>query len=247
VSREIKKTEAQALAREIRKVGARAAIEIGIASGFSSSVIYAAMAEKADYPELFAYDFSEQCYFDKSRLTGQAFAEIHGSNDGYFLTTGVISADIERPHSPIDFAFIDADHRSPWAALDLMAIWPFLTPTARIALHDIEMPFITKWRDTNGARDLFRAWSGAKRRYDDSLNIGFLLNVDEDEAVASIVCALGMDWERLIKPDVLAKFDRCIDRYKPHNQEMLRNVINRRQHSAAAKTVRPVTKPRAAA
>ncbi|MBS7813772.1 class I SAM-dependent methyltransferase [Roseococcus pinisoli] len=242
VKRQIKKTEAQALAREIRKIKSEAALEIGSASGFSSAVIYSAQAENCENPFLYAFDYSEFCYYDKSRRTGQAFEEIHPGGHNFLMKTGVISAEIERPGHVIDFAFIDADHRTPWPALDLIAIWHYLSSTAVIALHDIEMPFVSQWRDTNGARDLYRSWVGDKHRFDNALNIGFMHNIDEDRMVKSVVASLMMDWERTIAPEMLRKFDDCISRYEPHNQRLLRAAILERKNSAGIKLVRNVKK-----
>jgi hypothetical protein len=109
---------------------------------------------------------------DKQRKTGETFYEIHGPQaSGFQLRTSVISADIDVPEK-VDFLFIDANHRSPWPALDLLAASRFLAPRAIIALDDVNMPICTSCKDTNGPRDLYRAWFGKKWCYASEPNIG---------------------------------------------------------------------------
>ena len=59
IIREITKEEAKALARELRSASARTAIEIGVASGFSSAVILSCMRRNSAGAKLYAFDLAD--------------------------------------------------------------------------------------------------------------------------------------------------------------------------------------------
>ena len=104
VSREIDNAELSILAYWIERTGAKTAAELGVASGFSAAAIYEAMKVNSSNPNVYSFDLSEDYYVDESRRTGAAFAEIHGSNDGFHLEVGKTSscvADLPK----LDFLF----------------------------------------------------------------------------------------------------------------------------------------------
>jgi predicted O-methyltransferase YrrM len=207
VSREITKDEAEILALEIWRCSATSAIEIGVASGFSSAVVLACLRTASSDAQLYAYDLSPECYFDKDRVTGQAVAEIFGSEDNYNLITGVTSADIKSVPEQVRFIFIDASHRHPWPSLDLLSLYRFLQPGGVIGLHDINLPLQSRnaYRQ-NGPRDLIRAWIGEKRIYKKGVNIGFVDSTSKAEVFESICRALQVDWDRAIDDKLLSKY-----------------------------------------
>ena len=205
VTRTLEPKSIPLLIQEIRNRRAVSAIEIGVASGFSSAIIWAALKCNTDNPRLYSFDLSEQLYYDaskvsglasdKGRKTGDAFFELHGPQPGFHLKTGVISAEIDVTEK-VDFVLIDANHRAPWPALDLLAASRFLATDALIVLDDLETLYRYRWHDMNGPRDLYRAWTGIKWRYAAEPNMGFLRFASLEALAASINIALLPDWER---------------------------------------------------
>jgi predicted O-methyltransferase YrrM len=215
VKNEIQILEAEIIGSEIQARKCTAAIEVGVASGFSSAVIYAALSQNADDPKLFSFDLSRECYFDKERLTGDALREMIGDRNGYVLKTGLTTAEIEDAmvSEQVQFAFIDASHKTPWAALDLLSVSRFLAPKSLIAFHDMDMIFKKSTRrNNNGSRDIFRCWIGNKYRYDGVTNLGFVVYEGDREALLlSIGASLLCDWDEALPDHLVAKFSRLLD------------------------------------
>jgi predicted O-methyltransferase YrrM len=232
VAREIIKEEALALYTEIERAGAKSAIEIGVASGFSSSVILSALQRQSSGAMLYAFDLAKQCYFDKTKLTGQAVSEIIGKVANYKLTTGVTSADLPASTPIVDFIFIDAGHRHPWPALDLLSLYRFLKPGGVIALHDINLPLQSKgaYRQ-NGPRDLIRAWLGPKRIYKMAPNIGFVEGGSDVDVFESICRCMEVDWDVEVEEKTLMKYLPIADRFGVHARQRLAAIFEQKKAS----------------
>lgn len=234
VDREITKSEAAVLSLEIGKASAKTAIEIGVASGFSSAVILSSLGANTSTPQLSAFDLSEECYFDRTKKTGQAVGEIFGGTKGYTLKTGVTSADIPGETELVDFIFIDAGHRHPWPALDLLSLHRFIKPCGTIALHDVNWPLQAKgaYRQ-NGPRDLIRAWVGVKRIYKGAVNIGFVDCGLDSDVFESICRALSSDWDEEINELTLAKYLPMAERFGVTARARLAGIFEEKKKSAA--------------
>jgi predicted O-methyltransferase YrrM len=216
VSREIWMAEAIALYEEISRAKASSAIELGVASGFSSAVTVASLLDNSKDAKLYAFDLAEQCYYDKTRKTGQAVGEIFPDFKSYSLTTGVTSANIDADLDPVDFIFIDASHQHPWATLDLISLSRYARNGTVVGLHDINWPLRNpKAYNQNGARDLIRPWPGQKRIYESALNIGFIDYESDEVAFEGIRRSLSIDWDVEVPKDVLKQYLPFVDRFGP--------------------------------
>lgn len=232
VRREISKNEAAILSREIVARGAVCGAEVGVASGFSSAILYAAMAKNTPSPRLHSIDVSTQCYFRADKLTGAAFEEIHGPAEGFMLRTGVTSAGVE-DLEPLDFIFIDGSHATPWPALDLLSLGRFLKPGGFVALDDVDMLFGRKWQmgGKNGARDLFRAWRGKKLRYEGATSLALLYDATPRRIVASVADSMRTDWDVPLPPARIRKFNAIAESYGPGAAKLIARVIESHRHT----------------
>lgn len=235
VRREISRGEAAILARLIRSSRAERGAEVGVASGFSSAVLLAAMVANTPTPNLHAFDLATQCYFDRSRLTGAAVAEIHGDETGFHLTTGASTARIE-DLPPLDFLFIDGSHATPWPAFDVLSLGRFLKPGGWIALDDVEMTFKPRWRlgGKNGARDLYRAWRGGKTRYAGATSLAILHDPTPEVIAESVLNSLVMDWDAAVPPQALRRFVALAAHYGPRVAERLAEALRKHEKSHTA-------------
>jgi predicted O-methyltransferase YrrM len=234
VSREISNPEAQCIALELKNIKAVRGLEIGSASGFSAACIYGQL--KANSPKnakLSCFDLNEKCYYDNNHNTGDAAWEIHGKTANISITTGVTSADIPNPPAGeelYDFLFIDANHRNPWAAFDLLSLGRYLKDGALVALDDVNMMYNPKFRDCNGGRDIYRCWQGEKWRYKTHSNIGFVkLGDHKDMLVNSVVASLWTDWDLTIEDAVLDRFIKLAGFYGPNAQSRVAQAIEARK------------------
>jgi predicted O-methyltransferase YrrM len=243
VKRQIKGPELGILAKWIAETQATTGAEVGVASGFSSAFIYAALSKNSNDAKIYSFDIAEVCYFDSKRKTGDAFAEIHGSTDGFHLKTNITSEDIsDLPR--LDFLFIDGSHSTPWPAFDILSLGRFLKPGGWIALDDDDMVFSPRFRfgTINGARDIYRTWDGPKTQYDGIRSMVILHDVTPSIIARSVLRSLWIDWEVRIPRDKLKRFMAIADWYgKPHAGLIKRAI---RAQKATKKNWQPVTRPK---
>ncbi len=186
------------------------AIELGVASGCSSAAILEAIRacrQNSDGVWLHAFDIADRCYFDPSRPTGAAVAELTPWNlPHYKFSVGdVLLARRLLTGLGAPFAFIDGNHLHPWATADLLGLLPSLAPGAWVALHDIRLPLIEGRQGArgHGPRHLFDIWPGKKLQGGSNDNIGAIqLPADLGEVPAILQRALQPSWEVALPEDV---------------------------------------------
>lgn len=148
-------------------------IELGTASGVSTAMISHGLKSLAPRGSTIdAFDIMEHCYFDPSRKVGEAIYELAPTNlDQISIHHHTNARDAARSFgtAQVELAFIDADHRHPAAALDLLALLPVLAPSAWVILHDIELDLIqSNASDDPGSQSgphrLYASWPFPKVR-----------------------------------------------------------------------------------
>jgi predicted O-methyltransferase YrrM len=148
-------------------------VEIGTASGVSTSTIAIGVELlTTGSASIHAFDILERCYFDPTRRVGDAIIELAlDLADHIEIHTHTNARDAALYFEPeqIKLALIDADHRHPAAALDLLALLPVLAPGAWVVLHDIELDRIqSNTPDGPGSQSgpsrLFEGWAFNKVR-----------------------------------------------------------------------------------
>jgi len=176
--------DARYLFDQVLQLAPSTVVEVGTASGLSTTVICAALEvsrRQRDKPasfRLLTYDISPRFYADPSRKTGdaaremlppEALAQINFRNPA-------TAADIRRDHAPdsIDLMFLDANHQHPWPTLDVLAALDCLRPGSDIVLHDVNLPSLGVEHPQWGAKHLFDDIDAEKELNgaDDVPNIG---------------------------------------------------------------------------
>ncbi|MFK7766500.1 MAG: class I SAM-dependent methyltransferase [Mariniblastus sp.] len=138
-------------------------VEVGVASGWSSSIILTAVNDlkKANPDAQYQFrgiDIDTHCYYDKSLPVGYTIDEVlpEDAYKGEILRGNSVFA--IRDHyqeNEIDLIFIDANHKHPYPAIDLMAALPYLKENAVVVLHDTNLPLINQDFPSFGAKYLF--------------------------------------------------------------------------------------------
>jgi predicted O-methyltransferase YrrM len=147
------------------KAGANLAVEIGTASGFSTSVLCHALnfASQAgminsDF-HVFSYDVSPNSYADQNKRVGDGTREQLSPELLKHITFRhpALASSLEQHHGndDIEFLLIDASHKHPWPTLDLLATLALLKPGAVVVLHDINLPIRNPEFPVWGAKYLF--------------------------------------------------------------------------------------------
>ena len=195
-------------------------VELGVASGVSSSVILAAMAQCRENDlvssnSLHSFDIMEYCYFDSTIPIGAAIKEMIPAELTHLnLHTSMTARDVKQYFEPgtIECCFIDANHAHPWPALDTLTMLPLMKKDGVICLHDINLPIAYEDFPEYGAKYVFddlncqKSQSANEPPDDDYIsNCGALhLNNDTDEIAKQLVEIIANHkWESEVEKEYL--------------------------------------------
>ena len=194
-------------------------VEIGAASGVSTAFLGHALdvASRADaighHFEVRSYDLSPQFYADESKQIGDATREMLPAELMRHITfrapaTSLTVADEFAPDS-ISFMFVDANHKHPWPALDLLATLDSLRPEAEVVLHDINLPVREPVEAAWGAKHVFDELDLEKRidPSDAIPNIGSVWIPADKEVVRQQLFAIvsAHEWQAEVWDEVTAR------------------------------------------
>ena len=164
VSYEIDDDDVRFIERLIEEIQPPEVVEIGVCAGWSSLIILCALPAGA---KLYSFDTATQCLYDLRYPVGKAVydAGLPDIERRWELTQGDAGAAGTRlKRHGIRLGMIDANHRHPYAALDLIQMLPALADAAWVILHDVRMPIINNTEYDWGPRNLFMNWPEALRR-----------------------------------------------------------------------------------
>jgi predicted O-methyltransferase YrrM len=200
------------------KAGANLAVEIGTASGFSTSVLchalnFASQAGTIDSDfHVVSYDVSPNFYADRNKRVGDATREQLSPELLKHVTFRhpVFASSLIQHHGndDIEFLFIDANHKHPWPTLDLLAALDSLSPGAVVVLHDINLPIKNPAWPVWGAKYLFDGLDLQKGVPNDEQipNIGRLKIPEDKEQLRGQLLKIlfAHEWQIDVNDDYLA-------------------------------------------
>ena len=219
----------------VRALRPRRVVELGVASGGSTSLLLTAIADagiepvdERGEPTLQSFDLHPWCYFDRSRAVGSAVQEMAPElAHGLRLHTGKTAADAGRMLAPdsVPLAFIDADHRHPSPTADLLGLMPVLEPDAWVVLHDIMLAEAARrteakrgikvdYGDQHGPEWLFERWPWEKIRGGTegdrfgAANIGAIRLPGRKPRLEEFAELIALPWETTPEPRALAALGR---------------------------------------
>lgn len=150
----------------VQSLTPRRVMEIGVASGWSSTVLLKSLKHAAQGTnfQLIAIDLFEGYYLDRSKKTGALVEIMEPSlSNNYKLIVGKPAVDSAASVSGVDLLFIDAHHMHPWATIDLLSSLHALSRGSWVALHDINMCMLPKNDHKNrGPFYLYHLWPDQK-------------------------------------------------------------------------------------
>ena len=113
--------------------------EVGTAAGWAAYYMLEEAHKYKNNAVLTSIDFADKVYYDSAKPVGAAFYENASELLNFWdLKKNLIVTDyVLNCDKKFDFVFIDASHFHPWAALDLLAILPYLERNAVIVFHDV--------------------------------------------------------------------------------------------------------------
>ena len=205
---EMSRSESAFICGLIRKRKPKKVLELGVAAGASSSIMYQCLKdENGENFEMFSVDISERLWSDPNKKTGWVFdtaKEFLGETfHSMYLGNSIVNV-IDEIGADIDFVVMDTVHSLPGEILDFIAIYPYLSKDAIVCLHDISLnqryPTYYKSMATNV---LFHSVTGDKylNHITDSNgnriypNIGaFGLRKETGENIIDLFLALTLRW-----------------------------------------------------
>lgn len=185
--------DAKFLSARVAEAAVDDVVEIGSASGVSTAIICATLADAHDTGKIgpdyrvTAYDVSKRFYANADYATGAAVEDMVSpelrEHVRFRLPGRAIDVRDDFGPDTLEFAFIDASHSHPWPALDLLALIPCLRPGAEVAMHDINLPVVYSEFPVWGSKWLFDALDVEKHTdpANDPPNIGSII-VPADKA-----------------------------------------------------------------
>lgn len=193
-------------------------VEIGVASGWSSSILLSSLHHvRGEEFHLHGLDLSEHYYLDSTILTGSVVdVMVPDLRKHYTLTTGVYAFEGMKTVGAVDFGFIDAHHMHPWAALDLIALLPFIKQGGWIAMHDINLCRFPRHQHKNrGPFYTYYMWPDAKLNSTQQIPmIGAICIKDKPTDYMPIILEiLSTPWEMAISNDILKRMTEFVNIY----------------------------------
>lgn len=194
---------------------ADALLEIGTASGVSTAILCHAANMASSAGEItsrfhvHSYDINTQFYADPDRRIGDATREMLDDELLEHVTfhAPATAATVREQHDTdsVGFVFIDASHKHPWPALDLLAMLVCLRPGAEVLLHDINLPARESEHQFFGAQLLYKGLDVEKEANpgEPAPNIGRIEIPDDKSMLREQLLALvdGHEWEVEPHPD----------------------------------------------
>jgi predicted O-methyltransferase YrrM len=133
----------------VRILRPKRVLELGVATGMGTSVLLAALhdsrlgvVDENGEPRVHAADILSHLPWDATKPIGGAIAEmVPELAHGVRFHLGVTSIDLmeQLRDTPIEFAFVDANHRHPWPLIDTLALASIMPSGSWIAHHDVAL------------------------------------------------------------------------------------------------------------
>lgn len=119
-------------------------VEIGVASGYTSSIILNQLNKNNEEFQMFSLDLNELFYRDRREKTGffvnKVLKELNINPEKHTLLTGKYAVQYaEVIGSGIDFLILDTVHSLPGEVYDFLAFLPLLEIGAVVVLHDTNL------------------------------------------------------------------------------------------------------------
>jgi predicted O-methyltransferase YrrM len=153
------------LFRKALLAGTAVAVEIGTASGFSTTVLCNALnaLSKAGVIgsefSVVSYDIAAHFYANREKNVGDVARELLPPEllDHISFRNPAMAVNLRDSfgRDEVGFLFLDANHRHPWPTLDLLATLDILAPGAFAVFHDINLPARSSEDPGLGVKHLF--------------------------------------------------------------------------------------------
>lgn len=128
----------------IKKYTPQKILEVGVASGATTTMILDAIAQNSPKTELWSCDLSPKLYWGDDLKTGYlALKKYNNAYNWHFISGDFLPTILRNNPSMRDFdcCILDTVHSLPGEILDFLSVLPFLKDNTILIMHDIQLPF----------------------------------------------------------------------------------------------------------
>lgn len=182
----------------------RKLVEVGVAAGSTSIVLYDMLSKVSPGAEMYSVDKSVRYYRDASKETGfclKRYLEKTGSTvDHKFLLGKCLPEQLESIGKNVDFIILDTVHSLPGEILDFLAVLPLLKDGAIVVLHDVLSQHLFPYSEKAFSNQLLLDVVIAKEKSrkvpgEDNANIAaFRIDETTRQNIADVFWALTITW-----------------------------------------------------
>lgn len=191
----------------IREERPKKIVEVGVAAGGTTGIILECLSRLGCDCEVHSCDLAEKYYVDSERETGflvkdrSAFFDFHNHT---FHLGGYLPEYLDEIGGEIDLTIIDTVHAMPGEILDFLAIYPYMSKSGIVVIHDIS--YAQYYVRTTCPNSVLMASIVGERlesgrdskRPSEYPNIGLIrLNADTKKHISNVFSALMLNWDYL--------------------------------------------------
>lgn len=230
---EMSRQEASVLCGLIEKFRPNKIVEIGVAAGGSTCLILKCLELLGmNTTEMISMDINVNFYRGKEKETGYLLTENRQKYkcvDKHKLLLGKYAVDnLEEIKGDIDLLFLDTVHSMPGEILDFLLLYPYLSKSAIVVMHDTNLHTI-RGSYSMSNRVLVNSVTAFKFYNSDYqyLNIGaFQINVDTKKYIENTFAALLLPWAYMPEEKMLQAYEWEYKKYYSLNAiEIWENAI----------------------
>lgn len=204
---EMTKYESGILCGIIRQERPKKIVEVGVAAGGTTGIILECLSKLGYDCEVHSCDLAEKYYIGNGRETGFLVKDRSASFDLHnhtFHLGGYLPEYLDEIGGEIDLAIIDTVHAMPGEILDYLAIYPYMSKSGIVVIHDIT--YAQHYVRTSCPNSALMACITGDRlesgrdpeRTSGYPNIGAIrLNADTKKYITNVFLALMLNWDYL--------------------------------------------------
>lgn len=227
----------------------RKVLEVGVASGGTTSVILKCLENIGQQSEMFSVDISSKWYRDACKETGflvNRMGNIGENIQHKFLLGNSIPYYIDEIGREIDFLLLDTTHCLPGELLDFLVCFPYLKDGCVVVLHDVAENILTGNPLENATKLLFDIVKAEKYymldvdKYPCGISniAAFRIDAETRNCIGDIFSALANPWLYFWASEEEEKYlDVLGQNYRAEYVDYLKKMINMQKHFASEKIV----------
>ena len=214
-------------------------LEVGVAAGGSTCILLNA-AKDMSKTVVHSVDISKKYYRDPSLLSGWKALELFPDHPRWHLHLDFDVAEIiaKRIKGGVDFLLLDSDHMHPAETLSFLAVFPYLSGSAVVVLHGVNLFTVPENSNSYGTKLLLDSVVADKvtpdNFKDDYIHpniAAFQINEDTRKYISNVVRSLFFPWGMDVQEKVLQATDSIFqEKYQSELRSLYLKSVKQNQN-----------------